>query len=210
MSFTLNVLTEEHGVPPEHVRVLVKWFGAALPDSVEGPADTIKWALGLLPWPDTHPLLRRWFGAAASRGMHLDDPRIQAVFDQCLVDDPDPLLTARIQREVYEVAQRFAAMYGYPTEGDETFSLLAMTSADDANPTMRMWAGALPVTDAAVASCLGLKGDRRMVNAAFGALFCLMEPPGEGVTKEARVDRAVQDVIAALVEHVSTWTGSWK
>ena len=204
--YAIDVLSE-HGIGEADVAVLRRWFGPTLPEMVDGPGGTIKWAMSLLPWTQLHPLLRRWLEDAVSKGIDLGDTRLQAVLD-LLVDEPDGPTAADVQSRILEVATTYARLYGAPV--NETGAIEVLATDVDANPTVRMWTGALPVTDAVMGASQGIKGDRRMVDASFAALFLLMEPESAGRSRNVIVDGAVQDVVRALCDYVSTWTGSWK
>jgi hypothetical protein len=196
------MLTQEHGVPEEHVKVLVRAFGAYFPSEVDGPGPAIRWLLTWLPWERSHPLLRKWYSGAVKRSQE-QDRRLEAVLD-LLQDDVDLMAAARARTEAVNVASALASAHG-ASSTQEWFRRVALTK--DANPTERVWAGALTIADAAQAAAR--RQDKTMVSNVFGAVCCMTVAPGDGLSAEVLMDGFVQDTVAALVEYVCTWTGQW-
>jgi hypothetical protein len=203
MGLPLSALATEHGVPREHVVTLARWFGAEFPDEVDGPSAAIRWALERLPWRQTQPLLRKWFASAVAQSIDLGDQRIEAVMD-CLVPEPDFGAVLNAQVQALAIAQEYARQRGLDDPHAWFQEIVRMSAVD---PTLRMWAVTLPLTQAAGAAAQ--HRDEDMVDGAAAAVYCFVQSPSEHVDQEVLVDRIVCDLVAALVAFVNTWAGSW-
>jgi hypothetical protein len=85
-----------HGVAAEDVAALMQRFGPCFPESVNGPANALLWAIDLLPWPELAPLLRTWVARGFTvAGLDKNDlaQRILAAFDGVLDRDRVAKLT---------------------------------------------------------------------------------------------------------------------